>query len=110
MAGRVHAATLLRDDGLGLYLTEHHRDRIMVCPVIPAGLHEDVTDRLPAPPSVACPRDPARAAWRIADCILPHYTAAVTDARRAAENLAVRRRTAPVPPLPPYRPEQPRIR
>ncbi|MFF2567268.1 hypothetical protein [Streptomyces sp. NPDC058084] len=110
VAWRSHGATLLRDDDLGLYLTEHRRDQIMVCPVTPAGLHEDVTDRIPAPPSVACPRDPARAAWRITDRVLPHYAAAVTDARRAADGLAVRRRAASLRPLQAYHPERPRTR
>ncbi|MET9373983.1 hypothetical protein ABZX98_07515 [Streptomyces sp. NPDC002992] len=85
-----------------LYLVEHRRDRVLVCPVVPLGLHEDITDRVPAPPSVAAPLDPARAAWRITDRVLPHYTAAVADAREAAA-LTARRTHAPAPlpgPLP----------
>ncbi|MET9956242.1 hypothetical protein ABZ135_32510 [Streptomyces sp. NPDC006339] len=95
IAFRSHGATLRRDDGLELYLVEHRRGRVLFCPVIPHGLHEDITDRIPAPPTVAGPLDPARAAWRITDRVLPHYTAAVTSAREATSALAARRSSAP---------------
>lgn len=102
-AGRERAATLRRADGLELYLAEHRQRRALICPVVPLDLHEDITDRIPAPPSVAAPLDPARAAWRITDQVLPHYTAAVSDARAAARALTFQRahrslpRRAPAP-------------
>ncbi|MFI8102109.1 hypothetical protein [Streptomyces sp. NPDC086023] len=96
-AGRERAATLRRADGLELYLAEHRQHRVLICPVVPLGLHEDITDRLPAPPSVAAPLDPARATWRITDRVLPHYTAAVSSAWAATHTLPLRRahRSAP---------------
>ncbi|MFD6343442.1 hypothetical protein ACFWF9_01785 [Streptomyces roseolus] len=103
LAPRLRAALLLGSDGLMLYLVEHRQDRALVCPVVPLDLHEDITDQLPAPPSVAVPLDPVRAAWRITDRVLPHYTAAVADAREAAAYLAARRAHSPAPlpaPLP----------
>lgn len=96
LTGRPHAATLLGPDGLELYLVEHRQDRVLVCPVIPYGIHEDITDRIPAPPTVGAPRDPARAAWRVTDRVLPHYTTALADAREAAEALYARRASSPL--------------
>ncbi|RST18868.1 hypothetical protein E2C00_24605 [Streptomyces sp. WAC05374] len=95
IAFRSHGITLRRHDDLELYIVEHRRGRVLVCPVIPQGLHEGITDRIPAPPTVAGPLDPARAAWRITDRILPHYTAAVTGAREATAALAARRSFVP---------------
>lgn len=92
---RINGITLRRDDDLELYLVQHRQGRVLICPVIPHGLHEDVTDRIPAPPTVAGPLDPARAAWRITDRILPHYTAAVTSARQATAALVARRSFVP---------------
>ncbi|WP_029381346.1 hypothetical protein [Streptomyces leeuwenhoekii] len=46
---RSHGTTLRRDDDLELYLVEHRRGRVLICPLIPHGLHEDVTDRIPRP-------------------------------------------------------------
>jgi hypothetical protein len=95
IAFRSHGITLRRHDDLELYLVEHRRGRVLGCPVIPQGLHEGITDRIPAPPTVASPLDPARAAWRITDRVLPHYTAAVTGAREATAALAARRSFVP---------------
>ncbi|WP_435608618.1 hypothetical protein [Streptomyces sp. C10-9-1] len=97
LAGRLHAAALLGPDDLELYLVEHRRDRVLACPVIPYGLHEDVTDLIPAPPAVAAPRDPVRAAWRITDRVLPHHTAALASAREATRALKTCRASAPAP-------------
>ncbi|MET9955440.1 hypothetical protein ABZ135_28390 [Streptomyces sp. NPDC006339] len=102
-APHIPAALLLGPDGLLLYLVEHRQGRALVCPVVPLGLNKDITVHLPAPPSVAVPLDPARAAWRISDRVLPEYTAAVADAREAAAALAARRAHNPAPlpaPLP----------
>ncbi|MFE0772159.1 hypothetical protein [Streptomyces sp. NPDC058861] len=96
LADRLHAETLLGPDGRELYLVEHRQDRVLICPVIPYGIHEDITGRIPAPPTVAAPRDPARAAWRVTDRVLPHYTTALTDAREAAEALYAPRASTPL--------------
>ncbi|WP_432112707.1 hypothetical protein [Streptomyces sp. S1] len=96
LAGRPHAATLLGPDSLELYLVEHRQDRVLICPVIPYGIHEDIAHRIPGPPTVAAPRDPARAAWRITDRVLPHYTTALADTREAAEALYARRASTPL--------------
>ncbi|MEU2951052.1 hypothetical protein [Streptomyces xanthochromogenes] len=82
-------------DGFRLYLLGHRTSRILVCPVIPYDLHEDLTDRMSAPPSVAVPAEPARAAWRITDRLIPHYIAATAQARRPSPA-----RTAPTAPRP----------
>ncbi|MEV5150958.1 hypothetical protein AB0K81_03255 [Streptomyces werraensis] len=98
---RSNGITLRREDDLELYLVQHRRGQVLICPVIPHGLHEDVTDRISTPPTVAGPLDPARAAWRITDRVLPHYTAAVTGAREATAALAARRSSiSALPPVP----------
>ncbi|MEU1073523.1 MULTISPECIES: hypothetical protein [unclassified Streptomyces] len=38
-----------------------------------------------APPSLAVPAEPAPAAWRITDRLLPRYIAATAQARRASQ-------------------------
>jgi hypothetical protein len=81
--------------GLQLYLVAHRSSRVLVCPLIPADVPEDLADRIPAPPSIATSADPARAAWRITERLLPHYLTAVSAARRAVE--ATTRRAFPAP-------------
>ncbi|KOU34659.1 hypothetical protein ADK54_40195 [Streptomyces sp. WM6378] len=56
---------------------------MLVCPLVSGGLHEDFTDRTLAPPCIAVPTIPARAAWRLRERLLPHYTQAHNEALRA---------------------------
>ncbi|MEU3499929.1 hypothetical protein ABZ726_03860 [Streptomyces hundungensis] len=92
---RLEDAVLTGPDGLRLYLLGHRTSRILVCPLIPDDLHEDLTNRMSAPPSVAVPAEAARAAWRITDRLIPHYLAVTAQARRPSPA-----RTAPTAPRP----------
>ncbi|MFD7013894.1 hypothetical protein [Streptomyces sp. NPDC059928] len=74
----------------------HRAHSFLACPMVPDGLHEDLTDRMSAPPSIAVPAQPARAAWRITDRLLPRYAAATAQARAGATRTAL----VTPPPLP----------
>ncbi|MFD9484631.1 hypothetical protein ACFWBX_11620 [Streptomyces sp. NPDC059991] len=74
---------LTRADGWGLYLLAHRTERVLVCPLVPDDLHEDISDRIPAPPCIAVPADAVRATRRLQDRLLPHYARALDEARRA---------------------------
>ncbi|MEU4347019.1 hypothetical protein [Streptomyces sp. NPDC023838] len=76
-------AVLTGPNGQGLYLLPHRAERVLVCPLIPDDLHEDITDRMLAPPCITVPASPARAAWRLQDRLLPYYLGALDSARRA---------------------------
>jgi hypothetical protein len=90
-------AVLHGGDGLQLYIVNQRTSRFLVCPLIPADIHEDIADRLPAPPVIGTHAVPSRAAWRVADRLLPHYVAATRDARRATARIRQQPRTASLP-------------
>ncbi|MFF3694085.1 hypothetical protein [Streptomyces sp. NPDC002221] len=93
-------AVLTGPDGWGLYLLPHHTDRLLVCPLVPDDLHEDYADRTPAPPCIAVPAYPARAAWRLQEQLFPSYTRALHSARRAQFSALSLTPRAPAPPAP----------
>ncbi|WP_188278869.1 hypothetical protein [Streptomyces sp. CBMA152] len=78
-------AVLAGPSGQALYLLPHRTDRVLVCPLVPGSLHEDFTDRVLAPPCIAVPTVPARAAWRLRERLLPHYIHASNEALRAQQ-------------------------
>lgn len=80
--GPVTDAVLADANRQALYLLPHRSDRVLVCPLVPGGLHEDFTDRVPAPPCIAVPTIPTRAAWRLRERLLPHYSHAHNEALR----------------------------
>ncbi|MCX2969474.1 MULTISPECIES: hypothetical protein [Streptomyces] len=90
-------AVLHGTDGLQLNIVNHRASRFLVCPLIPADVHEDAADRIPAPPVIGTHADPRRAAWRVTDRLLPHYLAATRDARRTTTRTRHQPRTAPQP-------------